>query len=118
MHSASPASLTKRVHPPSGVALAKSSRLRRDSTRLAIQIAKDVAATGVKIVAFVRANAGCSVEQIREGRGLPKKDVALLIVRLKANADAQDEGCEAGDEVLRPLTCARALRSESRRDWR
>jgi hypothetical protein len=57
---------------------------------------EDVAATGERILAFVKSNAGCSVEQIREGLGLSKKDVALPILRLKSERKLKTTGQKRG----------------------
>ncbi|MCE9593007.1 MAG: hypothetical protein K8S98_02335 [Planctomycetes bacterium] len=61
---------------------------------------EDVAATGARILAFVKSNAGCSVEQIREGLGLSKKDVALPIVRLKAERKLKTTGQKRGTKYF------------------
>ncbi|MCE9592966.1 MAG: hypothetical protein K8S98_02130 [Planctomycetes bacterium] len=61
---------------------------------------EDVAATGAQILAFVKAHPGCSSEQIKAGLGMAKKDIALPILRLRAEKRLKITGQKRGTKYF------------------
>ncbi|MCC6407007.1 MAG: hypothetical protein IT453_07565 [Planctomycetes bacterium] len=101
--------VARRVAPVARAAAPKAASGKR-----AKRTTEDVAVLGAKILDFVKTNAGCSVEQIRAGLGLSKKEVALPILRLKSEKRLKTTGQKRGTRYFAggasPKVAAKAKR--------
>lgn len=101
-----PTRATRRAAP----VVRKAAPQTRGGKRTPEQVAGDAA----KVLAYVKSNAGCSVEQIGKALGLATKELALPILKLRAERSVRTTGQKRGTRYFAggasPKSAAKAKR--------